>query len=118
MNEDLKRELLAYRPSLNASGRVFSFKEIKRSFRSACEDAEIPWGEFTPGGLIFHDLRHTCATRLGDAKATAEQIMTVLGHTDIRTAKRYTHVTDRGLREAMDSLSTQRGRVVKIKGRR
>ena len=26
--------------------------------------------------------------RLGDARAIAEQIMTVLGHTDIRTAKR------------------------------
>ena len=36
---------------------------LKKSFKSACEGAKIPYGMKTKDGLIFHDLRRTTKTK-------------------------------------------------------
>jgi hypothetical protein len=56
----------------------------------------------------FHDLRHTCARRLGDRGASAFEIAQIMGWSDIRMAMRYTHATGDGIRRAMQLL-TQTG---------
>ena len=56
----------------------------------------------------FHDLRHTCATRLGDRGASAFEIAQIMGWSDIRMAMRYTYATGDGIRRAMQLL-TQTG---------
>ncbi|MGI8654319.1 MAG: tyrosine-type recombinase/integrase [Pyrinomonadaceae bacterium] len=53
----------------------------------------------------FHDLRHTAATRLADAKANIVVIAEILGHGDIRTTKRYSHAMDEAKREAVEKLA-------------
>jgi integrase len=51
-----------------------------------------------------YTMRHTCATRLGDAGLNAFQLMAFMGHTGIETSARYVHV---GLNAGMGTrLST------------
>jgi hypothetical protein len=57
----------------------------------------------------FDDLRHTCATRLGDRGASAFEIAQIMGWSDIRMAMRYTHATGDGLRRAMQLLTQNTG---------
>jgi integrase len=72
--------------------------DVKTGFRSACRDAGV-------NDFRFHDLRHTAATRLGDAGVDARRIMAILGHRCIQTSARYTHATDEGLRRAVETLA-------------
>lgn len=44
--------------------------------------------------LCFHDLRHTAATRMGDAGADAFTLAAIFGWSDIRMAMRYTHAME------------------------
>ena len=63
----------------------------------------------------FHDLRHTCATRLGDPGASAFEIAQIMGWSDIRMAMRYTHATGDGIRRAMQLLTgAGNGKVVRL----
>ncbi len=71
---------------------------IKRGFSAACKEAELV-------NFRFHDLRHTCATRLADSGADAFTIAEILGHRDLRQTKRYTHATDARKREALERLA-------------
>jgi integrase len=81
-------------PSPRTGGRL---TDIKKGFRKACDDAGIK-------NFRFHDLRHTTATRLGEKDFGLPIIGSVLGHRDPRSTKRYTHITDRAKRRAIDSL--------------
>src|SRR6266849_3069693 len=72
--------------------------DLKRGFRTACREANLE-------DFHFHDLRHTAATRLGDAGVDTRRIMAILGHRCIQTSARYTHATDDGLRRAIETLA-------------
>lgn len=71
---------------------------IDRAFKNALKDAGIK-------DFRFHDLRHSAGTRLADAGVPMIVIADILGHSDLRTTKRYTHATDPARREAMKKLS-------------
>lgn len=75
-----------------------SLTDIKHGFVSACEDAKVI-------DFKFHDLRHTAATRLADAGADPFVIAEILGHSDLRMTKRYTHATDERKRQALERLA-------------
>ena len=49
---------------------------LRWGFETACQRAGIPFGETTPGGIIWHDLRRTFATR----GAHEYDIQDLLGH--------------------------------------
>jgi len=82
-------------------------KDVKTAFNSACEDARIE-------DFVFHDLRRTGATRLGDAGANAFHIAAILGHEDVNTSQIYTVATDSGLRRAMESLAGREPTVTEV----
>jgi integrase len=55
----------------------------------------------------FHDLRHTFATRLGDAECNATTIARLLGHSNIQMSMRYTPASDASLRSAVEYAATK-----------
>lgn len=50
----------------------------------------------------FHDLRHTCATRLLRATGNLRLVKDLLGHSDMNTTLKYAHVTQSDLLNAMN----------------
>lgn len=72
--------------------------EIKYSFARAVKLAKIT-------DLRFHDLRHTAATRMGDAGADAFTLAAIFGWSNIRMAMRYTHAMEDAKRRAVEALA-------------
>ena len=72
--------------------------EIKYSFARAVREAKI-------ADLRFHDLRHTAATRMGDAGADAFTLSAIFGWSDIRMAMRYTHAMEDAKRRAVEAIA-------------
>ena len=97
------RELSNGQPSSGPEDRVFGVTDVKRSFGTACTLAGIT-------NLHFHDLRHTFGTRLGDSGVDINTIASLMGHSDIRMAARYTHPTDKNRKGAVESLTAYSSR--------
>ena len=76
------------------------FDDIKKALISACEDAGIE-------GLVWHDLRATYGTRLGEAGFNAYDIAKLMGHANISTSQRYIRNLPVGAGEAV-MLKNQR----------
>ncbi len=57
-----------------------------------------------PGEFVLHSLRHTYATRLGEAGAGAFTIMRLTGHSSITVSQRYVHPTPEAMEGAVDRL--------------
>lgn len=71
--------------------------DVKRAFNSARIEAGIP-------DFQLRDLRHSCATRLSDKAEELVTIAEILGHTDIRMTKRYSHGMHERKRAALEKL--------------
>jgi integrase len=54
----------------------------------------------------FHDNRHTAATRLVRATGNLKAAQKLLGHTELATTSRYSHLTKDDLRAAMEAMRT------------
>jgi integrase len=68
--------------------RVFGITDtVKRSWATAKRVAGI-------ADLRFHDLRHTCATRLVQGGLPIAEVSRILGHTSVVTTFRYANVDD------------------------
>ncbi|HEV7681906.1 MAG TPA: site-specific integrase [Pyrinomonadaceae bacterium] len=76
------------------------YTDIKRAFTGACADAKIQ-------GLVWHDLRATYGTRLGEAGFNAYDIAKLMGHANITTSQRYVRNLPVGAGEAV-MLKNQR----------
>ena len=82
-------------PSESQNGHI---SWITHSFGSSCKRARIE-------NLRFHDLRHTCATRMLEAGADIVSVSKILGHSDINlTIKRYIH-PEEALKRAVEKLA-------------
>ena len=103
MTQTLTRELTAHCAKLKSdylfenpnTGRPIC--DIKNAFGSACEDAEIK-------DLWFHDLRHTAATRMGERGVDPFTIAEIMGHSDLKMTRSYTHATANAKRAAVAAL--------------
>jgi integrase len=83
-------------PGPGKSGHVV---EIKRAWKTALQLAGI-------ADFHFHDLRHTTATRLTEAGEHPVVVMEIMGHSDPKTTKRYSHGTMSAKRAALAKLET------------
>jgi integrase len=72
---------------------------LARALKSAGQNLEI-----TP-----HSLRHTCATRLVLAGYPLAKVQLFMGHSDIKTTMKYTHVAPKHLEDAAEILSCTAG---------
>ena len=73
-------------------------KDIKTSFRAACQRAEIR-------GVRLHDLRHTAASKMIEAGADLVTVSKILGHASIQMTMRYAHPTPENMRLAVEKLA-------------
>lgn len=70
------------------------------------------------GELVPHDLRHTAASRLVQTGLPEPTILAIMGHGSSQILKRYTHVNDSQLVEAMrqvDNLYQMRDKIMPLK---
>ena len=67
--------------------------EIKKSFYAVCREAGI-------NGLRIHDLRHSYASALVSRGTSLPIIGGLLGHTQVSTTARYSHLADDAMRRA------------------
>ncbi|HJS83125.1 MAG TPA: tyrosine-type recombinase/integrase, partial [Nitrososphaera sp.] len=78
------------------------YKDVKRAFKSALEDAGI-------SDFWFHDLRHTFGTVAGnDPDVSIPALAETMGHKDWKTTMQYTHATDEGKRRVVAAQETDR----------
>ncbi len=54
---------------------------VRKSFKAACINAGIEYGEKTPGGLVFKDFRRSVKTNMAKAGISKVYRDTILGHT-------------------------------------
>lgn len=80
------------------TSRVFGITDtVKRSWATAKRIAGT-------SDLRFHDLRHTCATRLVQGGLPIAEVSRILGHTNITTTFRYANADDSTLERAANIL--------------
>lgn len=73
-------------------------RNVHKVWETICRDANLE-------SLRIHDLRHTYASMLAQEGHTLLEIKEQLGHQDISTTMRYTHLTQKSLINASNSAS-------------
>jgi integrase len=73
--------------------------DIRKVFGAICEEAGIE-------GLRLHDLRHSFASALVSRGTSLPIIGGLLGHTQVSTTARYSHLSDGAMREATNLLNS------------
>jgi integrase len=87
---------------------VFTYKSkpiaecgIKRSFRTACIKAKLPYGRKCLNGITFHDIRRTVKTNMLSAGVDKAHRDTILGHTLKGMDVHYLKPSEDSLRKAI-----------------
>ena len=55
--------------------------------------------------IRFHDLRHTCITKLAESQASEQTIMSIAGHLSRRMVEHYSHIRMAAKRAAVDAIA-------------
>jgi len=110
MNAEVREIMLQFRRSTGDSEYVFvnpktgkPYTDLKKGFATACDKAKIH-------DLHRHDLRHTFGTRLAEAGHSEAPIAELMGHTDPKTTRRYTHGTELAKHSAVEFAHPWGGR--------
>ena len=74
------------------------FRDVKRSFATACRNAAI-------ADFNFHDLRHTFASHLVMAGVDLTTVSRLLGHKSLAMTLRYAHLAPDHIQRAVDVLT-------------
>ena len=90
---------------------------LRWGFEEACTRAEIAFGETVPGGIIWHDLRRTFATRLRANGVHEYDISDLLGHSRPGVTRVYARATRVVLEQAVEKLTEPWGQVVEFERR-
>jgi integrase len=63
-------------------------------------------------GLRFHDLRHTCITKLSEGQASEQTIMAIAGHVSRKMLEHYSHIRKEAKRRALAALCAPKSNAV------
>jgi integrase len=107
VSKQLRKLLLEQKLKNSTTGHVFvtnlgepysakNHSALKRTFTTARKKADIK-------DFVFHDLRHTAATRMAENSASIIAVKEILGHADIKTTMKYFH-PGKSLSEAVEIL--------------
>jgi integrase len=80
---------------------------VARMFSDACARAEIDHGR-AAGGMTFHCLRHTGASRALENGADVRTVQELGGWSNLRQLTRYTHPTEAAKQRAVDSIGKKK----------
>lgn len=94
--ELLRKYYITYKPQVwlfegQVKGCTYSTRSLQQIFHRAKEAAKISQP------VTFHSLRHSYATHLHECGTDIKLIQELLGHNDIKTTLRYTHVSKQTL---------------------
>ena len=106
----LRKYYVAYQPKDwlfegQYAGEPYSTRSLQQIFHRAKNAAKILQD------VTFHSLRHSYATHLHEAGTDIKLIQELLGHNDLKTTLRYTHVSKRTLeniKSPFDSLNLKK----------
>ena len=122
MNQEVHEALKAAFADALAGYSVFMFSRngvstatIKRGFEIACTRAEITYGLTRVGGLTWHGLRHTFATRLREQGVHPFDIKELMGHKTLSVMANYAHGAPEAVRGAVNQLRGTLARVVEFR---
>jgi integrase len=54
--------------------------------------------------IRFHDLRHTCITKLAEGQASEQTLMSIAGHMSRKMVEHYSHIRMAAKRAALDAI--------------
>jgi integrase len=69
---------------------------VRTAWRRALKDATL--------GIRFHDLRHTCITKLAEGQASEQTLMSIAGHLSRNMLEHYSHIRMAAKRTALDAI--------------
>lgn len=102
---DTIRPIIEYRMELvGGTGKLFP-KGSPEWFRRLWDKLRVQMGREDDPQFVPHMLRHTCATRLAQSGENALIIKEWMGHTNLQTTVRYTHLMPKNLMTAAQFLS-------------
>lgn len=85
-------------PSQNPTTHIDAQNFYKRIYLPALEKAGIK-------GIVWHTLRHTCASRLVMAGVDIRTVQEIMGHKTLTMTMRYSHLSEGHLNEAINRIS-------------
>ena len=108
--ELLRKYYVAYHPKDwlfegQYAGEPYSTRSLQQIFHRAKNEAKILQD------VTFHSLRHSYATHLHEAGTDIKLIQELLGHNDLKTTLRYTHVSKRtieNIKSPFDALNLKK----------
>ena len=88
------------------NGEGTQYRQTPQPFRVAVEALGLNEGRDKRDRVVFHTLRHTAATRLGQVSTPLRDMMDLAGWKTASMALRYQHSNDAGRRRAMAALES------------
>lgn len=76
---------------------------VKMWLHRKCERAKVPYGRAS-GGITFHSLRHTGASRMVDGGVDLRTVQEIGGWSSLRMVERYSHPTPKAKRAAVERI--------------
>jgi integrase len=71
-------------------------KSWRSAWRRALKDAGL--------SIRFHDLRHTCITKVAEGQASEQTLMSIAGHLSRKMIEHYSHIRMAAKRTALDAI--------------
>ena len=72
-------------------------KSWRSAWRRALKDADLT--------IRFHDLRHTCITKLAEGQGSEQTLMSIAGHLSRKMLEHYSHIRMAAKRAALDAIA-------------
>lgn len=83
-------------PVANKIDTSHPIKSWRSAWRRALKDAGL--------SIRFHDLRHTCITKLSEGQASEQTLMSIAGHLSRKMLEHYSHIRMAAKRTALEAI--------------